>query len=405
MGCPSEVEIGDNLVFSVTTHTFATGALTDADGNPVYAIYEDETAAEILSGSMAKLDDAGTTGFYTESIACTSGNGFENGKTYTIYITAAVASVTGGISFGFKAYDQRKANATQISGDSDAADNAESFFDGTGYAGTKNVIPTVTAITNGVTLADGAHGGANTVITLKTAIQADAYSISGDSAAADNLELFFDGTGYDAAKSTVGTVTTLTGHTAQTGDVYAKLPANFEHLSITDTTGLVALQSAQKVDVDTIKTKSVACNDNVTISAYVGTAAQDTAQSGDLYAIGKSGGKGDLEAILTDTATIPTFPSNFEHLSITDVTGLVSISRPTGAVVTDAGNSATAFKTNLSSVVDNFWNGAYLKITSGALLGQVRKVSDYDGTNKIITVSPAFTGIPADDVTFALINE
>lgn len=39
-------------------------------------------------------------------------------------------------------------NATQISGDSTAADNAEAFFDGTGYAGTNNVIPTVTTLTN-----------------------------------------------------------------------------------------------------------------------------------------------------------------------------------------------------------------------------------------------------------------
>ena len=32
--------------------------------------------------------------------------------------------------------------------DSTAADNAEAFFDGTGYAGTGNVIPTVTTLTN-----------------------------------------------------------------------------------------------------------------------------------------------------------------------------------------------------------------------------------------------------------------
>lgn len=49
-----------------------------------------------------------------------------------------------------------QANAVQISGDSAAADNAEAFFDGTGYAGTNNVIPTVTAVTNGVTLAASA---------------------------------------------------------------------------------------------------------------------------------------------------------------------------------------------------------------------------------------------------------
>lgn len=38
------------------------------------------------------------------------------------------------------------ANAVQISGDDTAADNAEAFFDGTGYAGTNNVIPTVTTL-------------------------------------------------------------------------------------------------------------------------------------------------------------------------------------------------------------------------------------------------------------------
>lgn len=45
-----------------------------------------------------------------------------------------------------------KADALAISGDSVAADNAESFFDGTGYAGTNNVIPTVTTATNVTTV-------------------------------------------------------------------------------------------------------------------------------------------------------------------------------------------------------------------------------------------------------------
>lgn len=38
-------------------------------------------------------------------------------------------------------------NVVQLSGDATAADNAEAFFDGTGYAGTGNVIPTVTSVT------------------------------------------------------------------------------------------------------------------------------------------------------------------------------------------------------------------------------------------------------------------
>lgn len=63
------------------------------------------------------------------------------------------------------------ANTIQISGDSGAADNAESFFDGTGYAGTNNVIPTVTTATNVTTV----NGLASGVITA-TSIAADAIT-------------------------------------------------------------------------------------------------------------------------------------------------------------------------------------------------------------------------------------
>ena len=101
MGCQSSVILGNNLTFTVTTHTTA-GVLTDADADAVaYRVYEDETGTAILSGTMTKLDDANTTGHYSEQIACTTANGFEVGKSYNIYISAAVGTNTGGISFGF----------------------------------------------------------------------------------------------------------------------------------------------------------------------------------------------------------------------------------------------------------------------------------------------------------------
>jgi len=109
MGCPSETVIGKNLVFGITTHDPDTGILTDADAAPAYRVYEDETATAILTGTMAKLDNANTTGFYTELIACTAANGFEDGKTYTIYITATVDSDTGGITYSFKAVAESSA--------------------------------------------------------------------------------------------------------------------------------------------------------------------------------------------------------------------------------------------------------------------------------------------------------
>lgn len=101
MGCQSEAILANNLTFSVCTHDPSTGILTDADAEPSYRIYEDETGASILNGNMAKLDDVNTTGFYTELIAVSVANGFESGKSYTIYVEATVAGSTGGTSFGF----------------------------------------------------------------------------------------------------------------------------------------------------------------------------------------------------------------------------------------------------------------------------------------------------------------
>lgn len=95
-------KVDDLLTFPAITHRFDTGALTDADAVPAYRVYEDETGTAILTGNMAKLDDTNTTGFYSEQITLSAANGFEKGKCYTVYITAAVNSVTGGQNHTFQ---------------------------------------------------------------------------------------------------------------------------------------------------------------------------------------------------------------------------------------------------------------------------------------------------------------
>lgn len=95
------VNLGDNFTFSVTSSDPDTGVLTDAAAVPAYRIYEDETDPPIMTGNMAKLDDDDTTGFYTELIAVTTGNGFERGKSYNVYITATVDGDLGGTTRTF----------------------------------------------------------------------------------------------------------------------------------------------------------------------------------------------------------------------------------------------------------------------------------------------------------------
>ena len=130
-----EHNIGDYLTFAVNTSQFTTGAGFDSTSVPQYGIYEDETATEVVGpGAMAKLDDAGTIGFYTERVQLTEAN-FDVGKMYTIYITATVDGVA---ATTYHAFKMRAAPLALASGvllaDTDHTINSLTIDDDTGDA-------------------------------------------------------------------------------------------------------------------------------------------------------------------------------------------------------------------------------------------------------------------------------
>lgn len=88
-------KIDDALTFAGNTHDPTTSGASDADSAPTYRVYEDETGTAILTGMMALLDSSNTTGFYSEQITLSAANGFEEGKQYTIYISATVGGIQG----------------------------------------------------------------------------------------------------------------------------------------------------------------------------------------------------------------------------------------------------------------------------------------------------------------------
>ena len=79
---------------------------------------------------------------------------------------------------------------------------------------------------------------------------------------------------------------------------------------------------------------------------------------------------------------------------------------PTGAVVDDNDPDPTTllFETNLAEATTDHYNGAFVVFYSGALLGQSRKISAYDGTTKVLTVLAAFTEAPAAGDTFMILG-
>lgn len=234
-------KIDDLFTFTVNTHRFDTGAATDADSAPTYRVYEDETSTPIVTGTMALLDSANTAGFYSEQVTLSAANGFEKGKSYNIYIQGAVNSVTASTSRYLQIEAEVDANTvsptvvnvnvTQISGDSTAADNLESYTDGT------TPMPVnVTQISGDTTSADNLESytdGTTPIPANITQISGDstaadnleAYTdgttpqpvnttqLSGDATAADNAESFFDGTGYAGTNNVIPTVTDVTTKT------------------------------------------------------------------------------------------------------------------------------------------------------------------------------------------------
>lgn len=104
-------KVGDLLTFCANTHAASTGAATNADAAPVFRVFEDEGSASLASGSMAALASANTTGFYSEQLTLSSATGYEKGKSYSIYISAAVSSVTGTMHHNFQIEAEVDANS------------------------------------------------------------------------------------------------------------------------------------------------------------------------------------------------------------------------------------------------------------------------------------------------------
>jgi len=141
-------------------------------------------------------------------------------------------------------------------------------------------------------------------------VQANAIEISGDATAADNAELAFDGTGFGFTNCVMPTVTTLTGHTAQSGDSFGRIGATGSGLTtlaqaaVCTEVRLAELAAANlPSDVDDLLTRLSAVR-----AGYLDNLNGHTPQTGDSFAIVNHGtyGNAALETLVDDVETILT---------------------------------------------------------------------------------------------------
>ena len=70
--------------------------------------------------------------------------------------------------------------------------------------------------------------------------------------------------------------------------------------------------------------------------------------------------------------------------------------------VNDVSATTTSFVTNLTEATDDHYNDSTLIFVSGALTGQGKVITDYNGTSKTVSFDEAFTEAPADTDEFII---
>jgi hypothetical protein len=202
--------------------------------------------------------------------------------------------------------------------------------------------------------------------------EVDVAKISGDSGSADNMESYFDGSGYGIQAASALTTVSLptdgiTSSTIATGAIDA---AAIDSNAITDA----------KIAADAITSAKIA----------------DDAIGADQLADGA----------ITDAKITATVDSNMKKIN--DATTGVSayadaITTIVQGEVAASGSSTTAIvsDTGALSSTDNFYNDRTLTFVTGSLADQAKTITDYAGSSKTFTVE-AFTGTPAEDDKFII---
>jgi hypothetical protein len=166
------------------------------------------------------------------------------------------------------------ANVGAISSDATAADNAEAFFDGTGYAGTNNVIPTVTTVTN---LTNAPTSGDLTA-TMKASVRTEATAATPSVTVSDKTGFSLSNAGIQAIWDALTSALTTVGS-------IGKLLADNINATISSRSSHTAANVRTEMD------------SNSTQLAKLGTPA-GASMSADIAAV-----KSDTAAILADTGT------------------------------------------------------------------------------------------------------
>ncbi len=294
--------LGETIDFKFTSRAFSTGIPTTLAGTPAVEIYEDNSLTQITAAETLTVDFDGVTGLNNLRIVATSGNGFEAGKSYQAVMSAGTVdsvSVVGEVVAQFS-IQRSPVNWANVTAPTTAVDLSATDI---------QLCDTITTYTgNTVQTGDsfarlGAPAGAS--------VSADIADVP--TVAEFNARTLVAASYFDPAADTVANVTTvatLTGHTAQTGDNFARLGAPAGASVSADVAAVKAETALVVADTNELQT--------------------DWANGGRLDVI--------LDAILVDTGT--TLPATLATLATS--AALATVDTNVDAILVDTGTTIPA---------------------------------------------------------------
>jgi len=90
-----DITLEETVYFNFTTRSFSTGVPTVLGGTPALSVIESNNATPITSGVSVSVDRASVVGLNQATVVATAANGYEAGKSYSVYISTGTV---GGVS-------------------------------------------------------------------------------------------------------------------------------------------------------------------------------------------------------------------------------------------------------------------------------------------------------------------
>lgn len=104
----------------------------------------------------------------------------------------------------------------------------------------------------------------------------------------------------------------------------------------------------------------------------------------------------------TINSNVTTVKTKTDTINWADVTSIKNATVSVTGSVSDTSPADSSFKTDVTSSKDDFYKNMVITFTSGDNSGQSRRISGYSGSDKKISVDPAYSYTPANGDTFLI---